>query len=60
MVLLPESWSEYRDRGMAHAQLGNQEEALADLECYLVHAVDVVDVDAIAEQVEFLRRQIRH
>lgn len=60
VVLLPESWSEYRDRGMAHAQLGHLAEALADLECYLVHAEDVVDVDAIAEQVALLRRQIRH
>jgi regulator of sirC expression with transglutaminase-like and TPR domain len=60
VVLLPDSWSEYRDRGMAHAEMGHQEQALADLECYLVHAEEVVDVDAIADRVALLRRQIRH
>ena len=57
IVLLPESWSEYRDRGLAHAELGHTENALADLECYLVHADNLVDVDAIAERVDALRRQ---
>lgn len=59
VVLLPESWSEYRDRGLVHASLGHQVAALADLECYLVHAENVVDVDAVAEQVSVLRRQLR-
>lgn len=59
VVLLPESWSEYRDRGLVHASLGHQAAALADLECYLVHAENVVDVDAVAEQVNVLRRQLR-
>ncbi|WP_294771385.1 tetratricopeptide repeat protein [uncultured Rhodoferax sp.] len=59
VVLLPESWSEYRDRGLVHASMGHQEAALADLECYLVHAENVVDVDAVAEQVSVLRRQLR-
>nr|WP_315495672.1 tetratricopeptide repeat protein [uncultured Rhodoferax sp.] len=59
VVLLPESWSEYRDRGLVHASLGHQAAALADLECYLVHAENVVDVDAVAEQVSVLRRQLR-
>jgi regulator of sirC expression with transglutaminase-like and TPR domain len=57
IVLLPESWSEYRDRGLAHAELGHTESAVADLECYLVHAENLVDVDAIAERVDALRRQ---
>lgn len=59
VVLLPESWSEYRDRGLVHASLGHQTAALADLECYLVHAENVVDVDAVAQQVSVLRRQLR-
>jgi len=57
IVLLPESWSEYRDRGLAHAELGHTENAVADLECYLVHADNLVDVDAIADRVDALRRQ---
>jgi regulator of sirC expression with transglutaminase-like and TPR domain len=56
VVLLPESWPEYRDRGLAHAELGHAEQAVADLECYLVHADDLVDVDAIAQRVDALRR----
>jgi regulator of sirC expression with transglutaminase-like and TPR domain len=57
IVLLPEAWSEYRDRGLAHAEMGNTEQALADLECYLVHTEDLVDVDAIADRVDALRRE---
>jgi regulator of sirC expression with transglutaminase-like and TPR domain len=57
IVLLPESWSEYRDRGLAHAEMGNTEQALADLECYLVHTESLVDVNAIADRVDELRRE---
>ncbi len=57
IVLLPESWPEYRDRGLAHAELGHTDQAVADLECYLVHSEDLVDVDAIADRVDELRRQ---
>ena len=57
IVLLPESWAEYRDRGLAHAEMGNTEQALADLECYLVHTDDLVDVNAITERVDELRRE---
>jgi regulator of sirC expression with transglutaminase-like and TPR domain len=56
VVLLPKSWPEYRDRGLAHAELGHIEQALADLECYLVHADDRVNLDAIADWVDALRR----
>ena len=56
IVLLPGAWSEYRDRGLAHAEMGNTEQALADLECYLVHADKRVDLEAIADRVDGLRR----
>ncbi len=56
VVLLPESWPEYRDRGLAHAELGHTDQAVADLECYLVHAEDLVDVDAIADRIDELRK----
>lgn len=58
IVLMPEAWTEYRDRGLAHAALGNHSQALADLEDYLEHVQDVVDVDAIAQQVEMLRNEL--
>lgn len=57
VVLLPESWPEVRDRGLAHAELGHTADAVADLECYLVHSDDLVDVGAIADRVNALRRQ---
>jgi regulator of sirC expression with transglutaminase-like and TPR domain len=56
VILLPKSWPEYRDRGLAHAELGHTEQALSDLECYLVHADDQVNLDAIADWVDALRR----
>ena len=60
VVLLPESWSEFRDRGLVHAELGHKAQAVADLECYLVHTDDdVVDIDAIAQKVDALRSQRR-
>jgi hypothetical protein len=36
--------------------MGNTEKALADLECYLVHTDDLVDVNAISDRVDELRR----
>jgi len=56
IALLPEAWGEYRDRGIAHAEQGSTAAALRDLEAYLVHAEDALDIDAIAERVAALRR----
>ncbi|MGI9135035.1 MAG: SirB1 family protein [Rhodoferax sp.] len=56
VVLMPDAWVEYRDRGLAHAELGHTELALADLECYLVHADEDIDLDAIADRDDTLRR----
>jgi hypothetical protein len=36
--------------------LGHTERALADLECYLVHADEQMDLDAIADRVDAMRR----
>jgi regulator of sirC expression with transglutaminase-like and TPR domain len=35
VVLLPEVWTERRDRGLVHAELGHVQEALHDLQVYL-------------------------
>jgi regulator of sirC expression with transglutaminase-like and TPR domain len=35
VVLLPEGWTERRDRGLVHAELGHVHEALQDLQVYL-------------------------
>jgi regulator of sirC expression with transglutaminase-like and TPR domain len=56
VVLLPESWSEYRDRGLAHAEAGNTAQAVADLEKYLDCGEEALDTEAISERVAALRR----
>jgi regulator of sirC expression with transglutaminase-like and TPR domain len=57
IVLLPQAWADYRDRGLAHAELGNYAQAVPDLETYLSKAEEAFDIDAIAERVAELRRQ---
>ena len=56
LILLPQSWPDYRDRGLAHAQLGDTTLAVADLDTYLQHVDNAVDLQAIAMRVEELRR----
>jgi regulator of sirC expression with transglutaminase-like and TPR domain len=59
VVLLPEDWTEYRDRGLAHAELGNLKEAADDLQCYLVHASDLGDLTPIADRLDAVLRASR-
>jgi regulator of sirC expression with transglutaminase-like and TPR domain len=56
IVLLPQAWSEYRDRGLAHAELGHSAQAVSDLEAYLAHVEEGLDIDAISARVSELRR----
>jgi regulator of sirC expression with transglutaminase-like and TPR domain len=56
IALLPEAWGEYRDRGLAHAEQGNTTLAVTDLETYLMHAEEGLDLDVLAERVARLRR----
>ncbi|MBT9506842.1 tetratricopeptide repeat protein [Rhodoferax sp.] len=56
IVLLPQAWTEYRDRGLAHAELGHSGRALEDLECYLVNGEEGKDMDAIAARIAELKR----
>ena len=58
IVLLPQAWDEYRDRGLAHAELGHTGRALEDLETYLGNAEQGADMPAIAGRVVELRRAI--
>ena len=51
IVLQPDAWPEYRDRGLAWAVQGDVEHAVADLETYLAHAEDALDIDAMAERL---------
>ncbi|MDD2713129.1 MAG: tetratricopeptide repeat protein, partial [Simplicispira sp.] len=56
VVLLPQSWSEWRDRGLAHAEAGHIEQAVADLQMYLAHAPESPDAEAVSARLDALRR----
>ena len=56
IVLQPEAWPEYRDRGLAWAKKGEVARAVADLEIYLANAEDALDIDAMAERLAQLRQ----
>ncbi len=58
LVLLPRAWGEYRDRGLARAELGQLGAAVQDLETYLGQAGDGEDVVAISARVAELRRAL--
>lgn len=56
IVLMPQAWSEYRDRGLAHAEAGHPGHALEDLETYLANAGVTSDRPAIMARAAELRR----
>lgn len=58
LVLLPQAWDEYRDRGLARAELGQLAPAVRDLETYLEQAGEGVDAGLIAERLGTLRRAL--
>lgn len=55
VILLPEAWVEYRDRGLALAEQGQDGLAREDLQTYLRHALDAVDVAEVADRLASLR-----
>ena len=59
LVLQPQAWDEYRDRGLIHAELGQVSQAVQDLETYLFNVHEGMDVEAIAQRVVELRRDLR-
>ncbi|MBA4213835.1 MAG: transglutaminase [Polaromonas sp.] len=58
LILLPDAWSEYRDRGLAWAEMGDLRLAVNDLEVYVEHSDDTLDREAIAQRVQELRRAL--
>jgi regulator of sirC expression with transglutaminase-like and TPR domain len=58
VILLPQAWEEYRDRGLAHAELGQARLALQDLETYLAQAGESLDRQAMIDQIAGLRRAL--
>jgi regulator of sirC expression with transglutaminase-like and TPR domain len=55
IALLPEAWTEYRDRGLLHAELGDAARAVQDLETYLLRAPEELDRHAISDRLADLR-----
>jgi regulator of sirC expression with transglutaminase-like and TPR domain len=58
VILLPEHLPERRDRGLAHAVLGNTHEAVADLEHYCAHTDDPLDRELMQQRLTALRREM--
>ena len=57
IVLQPDAWTEYRDRGLAWAVQGHAARAVPDLEKYLEQVESANDLDAVAERLSQLRSQ---
>jgi regulator of sirC expression with transglutaminase-like and TPR domain len=55
VILLPDDWDERRDRGLARAELGDDDGAVQDLAAYLEHRPAADDANAIGERVAQLR-----
>ena len=55
LILLPEAWTEYRDRGQAWAEMGEARLAVADLEVFVAHTDDPQERDAIQTRLGELR-----
>ena len=51
VVLLPQAWEEWRDRGLTRAELGLDESAASDLAVYLANAQGADDHAAISERL---------
>jgi regulator of sirC expression with transglutaminase-like and TPR domain len=56
IVLLPQTWDEYRVRGLAYAETGQSALALQDLETYLANVDKGVEWTATAERAAELKR----
>jgi regulator of sirC expression with transglutaminase-like and TPR domain len=58
LILLPDAWTEYRDRGLAWAEMGEARLALADLEVFIDHTEDAREREAIQTRVRELRQAL--
>ncbi len=58
LILQPEGWEDHRDRGLAWIEVGNPQDAVTDLETYLLHVPDALDREHIAAQLSELRREL--
>lgn len=58
LILLPDAWVEYRDRGLAWAEMGDARLAVQDLAIYVEHSDDALDREAMNSRMQELRRAL--
>ncbi len=58
LILLPDAWVEYRDRGLAWAEMGDARLAVDDLTIYIEHTDDALDREAMTQRVQELKRAL--
>ncbi len=54
IVLLPQAWSEYRDRGLVKVRRGDTQAAKLDLQTYVDHAPDAQDLAQVNQLIDSL------
>lgn len=57
IILCPQDWSSFRDRGLALAQCGLRQAALQDLQTYVRNAAAPQDLPLIEAHIELLRTE---
>jgi len=58
LIVLPDAWTEHRDRGLAWAEMGDNRLAVADLDTYMAQTDDALDREAIGQRLQELRRAL--
>jgi regulator of sirC expression with transglutaminase-like and TPR domain len=58
IMLNPDAWHEFRDRGLAFAELGKATAAVRDFDVYLLNVSHAPDVKAVALRAQELRRAV--
>lgn len=58
LILLPDAWEEYRDRGLAWAEMGEARLAVEDLDRYVTHTDNAQDREAMAQRLAELRQAL--
>jgi regulator of sirC expression with transglutaminase-like and TPR domain len=54
IVLMPQAWGEYRDRGLVNVRCGDTEAAKRDLQTYVNHVHDAQDLQQVNQLIDSL------
>jgi regulator of sirC expression with transglutaminase-like and TPR domain len=55
VILLPQAWHEWRDRGLQHAKMGQTDKAIEDLSLYLANEKTAIDVGYLSDRLAELK-----